>query len=172
MDLELKIYGAGAPMKGMADDPFNLQRFVTAQAPLYATVVKELRDAYKRGHWMWFIFPQLRGLGFSSTAQFYGLVSVDEARAYLDHPVLGARLVECTGLVIDSKASSLDALFGSPDDVKFCSSMTLFDLAAPDGVFGRALDVWCDGRRDARTVSMMGAFANLTASDKRSDSLL
>ncbi len=138
----------------MTSDPFNLQRFVTAQAPLYPTALKELRDAYKRSHWMWFIFPQLRGLGFSSTAQFYGLVSVEEARAYLDHALLGRRLIECTQAAIDAPAASLHAMFGSPDDIKFCSSMTLFDMAAPNGIFARALDRWCDGRRDDRTVAL------------------
>jgi uncharacterized protein (DUF1810 family) len=141
----------------MASDPFNLQRFITAQAPVYPTVLRELRDAYKRSHWMWFIFPQLRGLGFSSTAQFYGLASLEEARAYLDHPLLGPRLIECTQLVIDAQAASIHAIFGSPDDIKFCSSMTLFDLAAPNGVFGQTLDRWCDGRRDERTLNMVAA---------------
>lgn len=136
-------------------DSFDLQRFVTAQAPVYAQVLGELRDAYKRSHWMWFIFPQLRGLGVSSMAQFYGLAGLDEAQAYLEHPVLGPRLRECTGLVMAAKAQSLNAIFGSPDDVKFCSCMTLFDLAAPGDVFGQAVDRWCDGRRDGRTISMI-----------------
>ncbi len=139
----------------MAQDRYNLERFVTAQAPVYAAVLRELRDAYKRSHWMWYIFPQLRGLGFSSTAQFYGLTSLDEARAYLDHPVLGPRLIECTQIVVDARAASLHAIFGSPDDVKFCSSMTLFELAAPDDVFTRALERWCDGRRDERTLTIV-----------------
>ncbi len=137
----------------MTQDPFHLERFVTAQAPVYSTVLRELRDAYKRSHWMWYIFPQLRGLGFSSTAQFYGLASLDEAHAYLAHPVLGPRLIECVQLVLDAKTQSLNAVFGSPDDIKFCSSMTLFDLATPNDVFGRALDKWCDGRRDERTIA-------------------
>ena len=138
----------------MSNDPFDLARFVTAQAPIYANVLTELRDAYKRSHWMWFVFPQLRGLGVSSTAQFYGLTSLDEAKAYLDHRVLGPRLIECTAIVMEAKASSLHAIFGSPDDVKFCSSMTLFDLAAPDGVFGQAVERWCNGNRDERTIAM------------------
>lgn len=135
-------------------DSFDLQRFVTAQAPVYAQVLNELRDAYKRSHWMWFVFPQLRGLGVSSTAQFYGLTGLDEARAYLEHPVLGARLRECTALVMAARAESLHAVFGSPDDIKFCSCMTLFDRVAPDDLFRLALDRWCDGRRDERTLSM------------------
>jgi len=138
----------------MTSDPFNLQRFVTAQAPVYPSVLRELREAYKRNHWMWFIFPQLRGLGFSSTAQFYGLESLEEARAYLDHALLGPRLIECTQTVVEAQAASLHAMFGSPDDIKFCSSMTLFDMAMPNDVFARALDRWCDGRRDERTVAL------------------
>jgi uncharacterized protein (DUF1810 family) len=143
-----------APYAFMTSDPFNLQRFVTAQGPVYATAVKELRDAYKRSHWMWFIFPQLRGLGFSSTAQFYGLTSLDEARAYLGHALLGGRLIECTQITVEARAASLHAMFGSPDDMKFGSSMTLFDMAAPNGVFAQALERWCDGRRDERTVAL------------------
>ena len=138
----------------MSEDHFNLQRFLTAQAPVYSTVLRELHDAYKRSHWMWYIFPQLRGLGFSSTAQFYGLTTLDEARAYLNHPVLGPRLVECTRIVVDAQAGSLNAIFGSPDDVKFCSSMTLFDLVSPNGVFDKALERWCQGRRDERTIAL------------------
>jgi len=138
----------------MNDDHFNLQRFAAVQAPAYSTVLRELRDAYKRSHWMWYIFPQLRGLGFSSTAQFYGLTGLDEARAYLDHPVLGPRLIECTQIVVDAQAASLHAIFGSPDDLKFCSSMTLFDLVAPNGVFNQALERWCNGRRDERTIAL------------------
>ena len=135
-------------------ESFDLQRFVAAQAPVYPQVLGELRDAYKRSHWMWFVFPQLRGLGVSSTAQFYGLAGVDEARAYLDHPLLGRRLRECTGLVMAAKAETLHAVFGSPDDVKFCSCMTLFDRVAPGDVFAKALERWCDGRRDERTLAM------------------
>jgi uncharacterized protein (DUF1810 family) len=141
----------------MNDDHFNLQRFVTAQAPAYSSVLRELRDAYKRSHWMWYIFPQLRGLGFSSTAQFYGLAGLDEARAYLDHLVLGPRLLECTQLVVEANATSLHAIFGSPDDLKFCSSMTLFDLVTPNGVFNQALERWCNGRRDERTIALTAA---------------
>ena len=148
----LKIYRAAGLMGCM--DSFDLQRFVTAQAPVYAQVVGELRDAYKRSHWMWFVFPQLRGLGVSATAQFYGLSGLEEARAYLDHPVLGMRLRECTALVLAAKPETLNAIFGSPDDVKFCSCMTLFDRVSPDDVFSLALDRWCEGKRDERTLAM------------------
>ncbi len=145
----------------MTHDPFNLQRFVTAQAPLYATALRELHDGNKRSHWMWFIFPQLRGLGFSSTAQFYGLTSLDEARAYLDHPILGPRLIEATQAAVQAEAPSVRALFGAPDDVKFCSSMTLFDIASPNGVFREALNRWFGGKTDERTLHLLSAETSL-----------
>jgi uncharacterized protein (DUF1810 family) len=103
-----------------ADDRFDLQRFVTAQEPVFETVLAELRAGRKRTHWMWFVFPQLAGLGRSSTARFYGISSIDEARAYLAHPVLGPRLDRCTRIVLASDGPSLHAIFGSPDDLKRC----------------------------------------------------
>ena len=112
------------------EDRFDLQRFVTAQAPVFETVFAELRAGRKRSHWMWFVFPQLRGLGRSSTAQFYGIGSIDEARAYLAHPVLGPRLALCARIVLASEGPFLHAIFGSPDDMKFRSCVTLFSLAA------------------------------------------
>ena len=138
-------------------DEFDLQRFVTAQAPVFNAVLEELRAGRKRTHWMWFVFPQLRGLGQSPTAQLYGIASLDEARAYLAHPLLGPRLDLCTRAVLESGAGSLHAIFGSPDDMKFRSSMTLFALAAPDGrnAFRQALDRWCEGRMDERTLALV-----------------
>src|SRR5438132_5859867 len=126
---------------------FNLERFVTAQALVFATVLGELRAGRKRTHWMWFIFPQLAGLGRSSTARVYGISSIDEARAYLAHPLLGPRLELCARIVLASESSSLHAIFGSPDDMKFRSCMTLFSLAADDPAnpFHLALDRWCGG---------------------------
>ncbi len=137
-------------------NPFNLDRFVTAQAPVFTAALSELKAGQKRSHWMWFIFPQLRGLGYSSTAQFYGISSLEEARAYLAHPLLGPRLIQCTEAVLSLEGRSLHAIFGSPDDLKFCSSMTLFALASGEdkGVFRRALDGYCDGRMDERTVAL------------------
>jgi len=139
------------------DDRFDLQRFVTAQEPVFETVLAELRAGRKRTHWMWFVFPQLAGLGRSSTARFYGIGSIDEARAYLAHPVLGPRLDLCTRIVLASDNSSLHAIFGSPDDLKFRSCMTLFSLAAddPDNPFRQALDRWCDGRPDEQMVALI-----------------
>lgn len=143
----------------MTADPFDLGRFVTAQAPVFDAALTELKAGRKRSHWMWFIFPQLRGLGHSSTAQFYGIGSLDEARAYLAHPLLGPRLTLCARTVLESAAPSLHDIFGSPDDMKFGSCMTLFEAAAPpeEKVFGAAIDRWCAGQRDARTLQLLSS---------------
>ena len=145
-----------------AADPFDLQRFVTAQAPVFASALEELKKGRKRTHWMWFLFPQLRGLGSSSMATFYGIGSLEEARAYLAHPLLGPRLVLCTETVLAVKGKSLREIFGSPDDMKFGSSMTLFARASDDDgvVFRRALDLYCRGRPDDRTLALLGNAVN------------
>jgi uncharacterized protein (DUF1810 family) len=136
-------------------DPYDLQRFVDAQAGVIGTVGKELRAGRKRSHWMWFVFPQLRGLGMSSTAQFYGLASLDEARAYLAHPVLGPRLLECCALMLAVPGRSAHEILGSPDDLKFRSCLTLFSLAAPDeAVFRQGLERFYGGEPDPRTVAL------------------
>jgi uncharacterized protein (DUF1810 family) len=142
---------------GRADDGFDLQRFVTAQAPVFDAVLEELRAGRKRSHWMWFVFPQLRGLGRSPTALFYGIASLDEARAYLAHPLLGPRLDLCTKTVMAHAGRPLRTIFGSPDDMKFRSSMTLFALASPDGstAFRQALALWCDGEMDEGTLALL-----------------
>jgi uncharacterized protein (DUF1810 family) len=142
-----------------ADDPFDLARFVTAQAPIFEAALGELRAGRKRSHWMWFVFPQLRGLGRSATAQFYGLASLEEARAYLAHPVLGARLNLCAETVLAIEGRTLGAIFGSPDDMKFHSSMTLFARAADDekSAYRRALDRYCGGRMDESTLALLDA---------------
>jgi uncharacterized protein (DUF1810 family) len=139
-------------------DPFDLGRFVAAQAPAFETALAELKAGRKRSHWMWFVFPQLRGLGSSSMATFYGISSLEEARAYLAHAVLGPRLVRCTEAVLAIKNHSPHAIFGSPDDMKFHSSMTLFALAAGDGEspFRQALGRFWDGRMDGRTPALLG----------------
>ena len=138
-------------------DPFDLGRFVTAQAPVLPAVLAELRAGRKRTHWMWFVFPQLRGLGHSPMATFYGIGSLDEARAYLAHPVLGPRLELCTGIVLELETQSLHEIFGSPDDMKFRSSMTLFALAAaePASLFYKALERWCSGVMDRQTLKLL-----------------
>lgn len=140
-----------------AADRFDLERFVTAQAPVFETVLAELRAGRKQSHWMWFIFPQLAGLGKSSTARFYGIGSLDEARAYLAHPVLRSRLDLCTRIVLASESPSVHAIFRSPDDFKFRSCMTLFLRAAEDldNPLRRALDRWCGGQPDEQTLALI-----------------
>jgi uncharacterized protein (DUF1810 family) len=139
------------------NDPHDLARFLAAQAPLIDTVLAELRAARKRTHWMWFVFPQLRGLGTSPMAERYGIASLAEAKAYLAHPVLGPRLRECTEAVLAHAGLGLDVILGPVDALKFRSSMTLFAHAAleDDGVFERALDAFCEGRRDERTLALL-----------------
>ena len=139
-------------------DGFDLGRFEAAQAPVMPQVMRELRAGDKRSHWMWFVFPQLAGLGHSPMAQRYAISSLSEARAYLTHSVLGPRLIECTRLVNAVEGRSVHAIFGSPDDTKFRSSMTLFRKAAPNEfVFSEALDRYFDGAEDPRTIELLGA---------------
>jgi uncharacterized protein (DUF1810 family) len=137
----------------MAARPFDLKRFVDAQAGVYATALAELRAGHKRTHWMWFVFPQIAGLGLSPTAQRYAIASLDEARAYLGHPLLGARLREATTAVNGLAGRTAHEIFGSPDDLKFRSSMTLFREAARDEpLFTAALDKYFLGEPDAATL--------------------
>ena len=136
---------------------YDLERFVTAQAPVYAEVLDELRRGAKASHWMWFVFPQLRGLGRSETARHFGLASLDEARAYLAHPVLGPRLRECTALVNAVEGRTLAQIFGALDAQKFGSCVTLFARASEDGgPFREALGRWCGGVEDAATLALLG----------------
>jgi uncharacterized protein (DUF1810 family) len=141
----------------MGKDPFDLQRFVTAQAPIFETALAELRAGRKQSHWMWFIFPQLRGLGRSSIAQFYGVLSFNEAQAYLAHPLLGPRLDLATRVVLSNNELSLHQIFGSPDDLKFHSSMTLFTVASSvtDNLFREALDRRFGGGMDAASLRLL-----------------
>ncbi len=124
---------------------------------LSTTALAELEGGGKRSHWMWFVFPQLRALGRSSMATFYGIGSLIEAQAYLNHVVLGPRLLLCTEAVLAIEGSTLHEIFGSPDDLKFCSSMTLFSRAAADGLspYRKALDRYCGGRLDERTMALL-----------------
>jgi len=139
-----------------ASDPFELQRFVEAQAPVYRSVIDELRGGRKRSHWMWFVFPQLRGLGSSPTAVRYAISSLEEARAYLRHELLGPRLHECAQLVNQVQGRSIGEIFGSPDDLKLRSSMTLFARATDDnGDFVALLDKYYDGRQDELTLTRL-----------------
>jgi len=139
------------------DDPHNLQRFVGAQSSVYAQVCSELRDGRKRTHWMWFIFPQIEGLGYSELARRFAISSLQEAQAYLAHPILGPRLRECTRLVNQAGGRSIEQIFGSPDDLKFHSSMTLFARAAPDDeqVFDEALRKYFGGQPDPATLERL-----------------
>jgi uncharacterized protein (DUF1810 family) len=138
------------------DDPHQLQRFVDAQAPVYEQAWGELRRGRKASHWMWFIFPQLKGLGTSEMAQKYAIASSAEAAAFLEHSTLGPRLLDCTRLVIQIDARPLIQIFGTPDDLKFRSSMTLFAHVAPDNqVFLSALEKYCDSQLDARTLQLL-----------------
>lgn len=139
-----------------ASDPFDLKRFVYAQAPVYRSVVEELRAGRKRGHWMWFVFPQLRGLGSSPLAVRYGISSLEEAQAYLQHDLLGPRLHECTGLVNQVQGRSIEEIFGPPDDLKLCSSMTLFARATDANQdFVALLAKYYGGGEDRRTVALL-----------------
>lgn len=138
------------------DSEFDLERFVLAQEPVYATVLAELRTGRKHSHWMWFIFPQLAGLGRSEMAQRYAIGSADEAAAYLAHPVLGPRLRECARLVASHDGLSAEEMFGHPDELKFRSSMTLFADVAPDeAVFQDCIDKYFDGVPDAATLARL-----------------
>lgn len=137
-------------------DPFDLERFVDAQSRVYADVLAELQDGEKRTHWMWFIFPQIAGLGSSPTAVRFAISSRREAQAFLEHPVLGARLRHCTQLVNAIEKRSVDRIFGYPDDLKFRSSMTLFANATSDNqVFLEALAKYFDGRPDELTLELL-----------------
>ncbi|TKT69301.1 DUF1810 domain-containing protein [Aquamicrobium sp. LC103] len=139
------------------DDPFDLQRFVDAQASAFDAAIGELRAGRKRSHWIWFVFPQLRGLGRSPAAQRYGIASLDEARAYLRHPLLGPRLKDATRAMLMHSAESAETILGSLDAMKFGSSMTLFARAeaADDNVFRDALGVFFSGREDEATLALL-----------------
>jgi len=139
----------------------GLERFVEAQATVYHTVVAELAMGHKETHWMWFIFPQLKELGRSPMAKYFGIESMDEARAYVAHPVLGSRLVECTKLLLAQRNANAYEILGSPDDVKFRSCMTLFSVAAPkESVFKQALDNFFAGKSDEATLKLLAPTAS------------
>ncbi len=138
------------------NDPYNLRRFVDAQEYVYKDVCSELRDGCKRGHWMWFIFPQIKGLGYSQMANKFAISSISEAEAYLKHAILGPRLRECTGLVVLVEGHSIDQILGYLDSMKFRSSMTLFAHATTDnGVFKDALQKYFGGEFDRLTLERL-----------------
>lgn len=135
---------------------FNLRRFIEAQDPIYDEVCAELRAGQKRSHWMWYVFPQLRGLGLSEMSQYYGIESLEEAKAYLEHPRLGVRLVECTELILAVEGRHIRQIFGTPDDMKFRSSMTLFgQVPGASGVFQKALEKYFGGEADGATLNKL-----------------
>ncbi|RFU48382.1 DUF1810 domain-containing protein [Paraburkholderia sp. DHOC27] len=138
------------------DDPYNLQRFVDAQNPLYADVIDELGRGRKRSHWMWFVFPQIQGLGSSSMAQRFAITSLQEAEAYMRHPLLGPRLCETTRLVNSVQDRSIEDIFGYPDHLKFHSSISLFERATADNEdFVEALRKYFNGKGDAATLRLL-----------------
>jgi uncharacterized protein (DUF1810 family) len=142
---------------GDVADPHMLSRFVEAQEDGYQQVLTEIRRCRKRSHWMWYIFPQFDGLGFSATSRRYSIKSIAEAEAYLRHPVLGPRLVECAEAALQAEGRSAFEIFGSPDDMKLSSCATLFACVSPAGsVFDRLLDKYFQGRRDGKTLGLLG----------------
>jgi uncharacterized protein (DUF1810 family) len=139
-----------------ADDPFDLQRFLEAQEGDYERAFREIKSGRKVSHWMWYIFPQLDGLSFGSTSKHFAIKSLDEARAYLEHPVLGPRLLKCAEAAVSVEGKSAREIFGSPDDVKLRSSATLFaQVAAPRSVFHRLLDKFYNGEPDEKTLRLL-----------------
>jgi uncharacterized protein (DUF1810 family) len=138
-------------------DTFDLDRFVQAQDRVYADVLTELRAGRKQSHWMWFIFPQVAGLGASAMSRRYAIASAAEARAYLAHPLLGRRLSECTHLVLAVQGRTIHAILGAPDDAKFRSSMTLFGAVSDEPVFGQALARYFAGVPDPATLAILAA---------------
>ena len=138
-------------------DPFNLERFISAQAAVYPQVLAELQAGEKRSHWIWFIFPQLKGLGRSPQSEYYGIGSLEEAEAYWQHPVLGPRLEECARLVNAIEKGSIEQILGFPDDLKFRSSMTLFARAVPGNtIFNDALKKYFNSDPDPQTLQLLG----------------
>jgi uncharacterized protein (DUF1810 family) len=137
-------------------DPFNLQRFLDAQKNDYADALHEIKQGYKQSHWIWFIFPQMRGLGMSYMAEYYGISSIEEARAYLDHPTLRARLLEISTALLKHKGKSTAyEILGTIDAIKVRSSMTLFDHIMPHSVFAEVLDAFYNSERDEKTTQMI-----------------
>jgi uncharacterized protein (DUF1810 family) len=142
------------------DDPFNLNRFIRAQESVYENVLWELQNGRKQTHWMWFIFPQIEGLGYSPMSKLYSIKNIMEAREYLQHPILGARLLDCARIVLELKDRSAHEIFGSPDDLKLQSSMTLFTTLTDSGsVFEQVLDNYYNGERDGKTLDLLKSLA-------------
>jgi uncharacterized protein (DUF1810 family) len=150
------VLGSPSDERCEVSDRYDLERFVDAQAPVYAQVCSELQQGRKRSHWMWFVFPQIKGLGSSPMAMRFGISSLEEAKAYLEHPVLGPRLRECSRMATEVKGRTVEEIFGYPDDMKFHSSMTLFAQAAEESkVFEDALQKYFGGEMDRSTMERL-----------------
>ena len=147
--------GVGAFGLARSEDPYDLARFVDAQAADYARALSELRAGEKRSHWMWYVFPQIDGLGHSPMSRCYSIKSAAEARAYLDHQVLGARLRECFAVVNDIVGRSVSEIFGSPNDLKLRSCATLFDSVSDEDIFAQVIKKYFDGERDEQTLRLL-----------------
>ena len=137
-------------------DTYNLERFVEAQKAAYDVALREIREGCKRSHWIWFVFPQMASLGFSYNARFYGISCLDEARAYLAHPLLGKRLRQISEALLEHKAKDVLSILGAIDTLKVCSCMTLFDAVSPDDVFGLVLKTFYNDERDLQTLALVG----------------
>jgi uncharacterized protein (DUF1810 family) len=147
----------------VAGDPYDLDRFLQAQRDDYVRALSEIRNGRKESHWMWYVFPQLAGLGFSATSRRFSIKSLAEAKAYLSHPVLGPRLVECAEAVLGLEGRSASDIFGFPDDMKLRSCATLFARVSPPGsVFDQVLEKYFQGGRDAETLRLLGATPETT----------
>lgn len=136
-------------------DTYNLERFVEAQKSEYDVALREIREGCKRSHWIWFVFPQMASLGFSYNARFYGISCIDEARAYLAHPILGKRLRQMTEALLQHKDKDVLSILGAIDTLKVCSCMTLFDVVSPDDVFRQVLETFYEDKRDAQTLALV-----------------
>ena len=136
-------------------DTYNLERFVEAQKSEYDVALREIREGCKRSHWIWFVFPQMASLGFSYNARFYGISCIDEARAYLAHPILGKRLRQITEALLQHKDKDVLSILGAIDTLKVCSCMTLFDVVSPDNVFRQVLETFYEDKRDAQTLALV-----------------
>ncbi len=136
-------------------DTYNLERFVEAQKSEYDVALREIREGCKRSHWIWFVFPQMASLGFSYNARFYGISCIDEARAYLAHPILGKRLRQITEALLQHKDKDVLSILGAIDTLKVCSCMTLFDVVSPDDVFRQVLETFYEDKRDAQTLALV-----------------
>jgi uncharacterized protein (DUF1810 family) len=147
-------------MSRSGTDPHELQRFVDAQAPVYPQIIRQLSSGRKRSHWIWFIFPQVSGLGFSAMAQRFAIGSKGEAAAYIAHDILGPRLIECTRLVMAASEKQINDILGSPDDLKFRSSMTLFDAVSRHEIFAEAIGTFYPEGRDPATLDILRRLGN------------